>query len=196
MSARTEATKKRLYKATLELAGSKGVEGTSIDEIAERAGLVKATVYYHFPSKNDLIRASLQHKAMELTGRFEGVCTEHEGSPLHCTSELASALVDYLSNDRAFSMFMTRELWREGRHWHDVLADLRHTLVETICSVVKSGVDAGEIRDDIDPDFAGYSIFGMALFSALDHLVYEPEQPYEALLIQMKEAVELVLTRR
>ncbi len=52
--------------AILEAAGCEflksGFEGTSVDKIAENAGVSKATVYSHFPGKDELFQAIIKRK--------------------------------------------------------------------------------------------------------------------------------------
>ena len=50
-------TKAEIHRAALELFSSKGYEKTSLREIAERVGITKASLYYHYSSKQDLLRA-------------------------------------------------------------------------------------------------------------------------------------------
>jgi AcrR family transcriptional regulator len=49
-------TKRRALEIALELFGRKGYEATSMREIAEAAGVTKATLYYHFENKAAIIR--------------------------------------------------------------------------------------------------------------------------------------------
>lgn len=56
-SAVVERTRERIVDATVALHNEKGVAGTSMQDIAERAGVALATVYRHFPSIEDLVPA-------------------------------------------------------------------------------------------------------------------------------------------
>lgn len=47
-------SQQRILKAALKLFSKKGVEGTSIQEIADRSKLAQSAVLYHFSSKNKL----------------------------------------------------------------------------------------------------------------------------------------------
>ncbi|MEP1122329.1 MAG: TetR/AcrR family transcriptional regulator [Ilumatobacter sp.] len=48
-----------ILSATLELAGEVGIDGMSMDDLAARAGVSKATVYRRWPSKETLVIAAL-----------------------------------------------------------------------------------------------------------------------------------------
>ena len=52
-----EDTQARIVAAAKALQAEQGVQGTSYDEIARRAGVAQATVYRHFPTLEDLIPA-------------------------------------------------------------------------------------------------------------------------------------------
>lgn len=48
-------TRQTIRDVALELFSTKGYEQTSLREIAERVGLTKASLYYHYASKQDLL---------------------------------------------------------------------------------------------------------------------------------------------
>ena len=50
-------TREKIRAVALELFSTKGFEQTSLREIAERVGLTKASLYYHYPSKQTLLLA-------------------------------------------------------------------------------------------------------------------------------------------
>jgi AcrR family transcriptional regulator len=58
--ARTTETADRIRSAALELIASKGVHQVSLREIAERVGVSKPALYYHFASREELVRSLVQ----------------------------------------------------------------------------------------------------------------------------------------
>ena len=72
----TGDTRAEIRAAALELFSERGVDGTSLREIAERIGITKAALYYHYASKDALIGelvdpmfAELRELGDELEGR-------------------------------------------------------------------------------------------------------------------------------
>ncbi len=55
--ARGIATRRRLLEATIDLVCERGAAGTSVGAVCERAGCVKTALYWHFGSKEGLLRA-------------------------------------------------------------------------------------------------------------------------------------------
>jgi AcrR family transcriptional regulator len=60
MSKNVPDTKTRILDAANRLFYAEGIRATSVDAIAEKAGVTKRTLYYHFKSKDDLITQYLQ----------------------------------------------------------------------------------------------------------------------------------------
>lgn len=53
----TDETRRRIVEATLSLHTEKGIQATSWQDIAARADVAVGTVYYHFPTFDELIPA-------------------------------------------------------------------------------------------------------------------------------------------
>ena len=57
-----EPTRDRILDAANRLFYSEGVRSVSVDAVAEKAGLTKRTLYYHFKSKDELVTAYLESR--------------------------------------------------------------------------------------------------------------------------------------
>ena len=56
---RSAGVDEALLDATLQLAGEVGINGMSMDDLAQRAGVSKATIYRRWPSKEALVLDAL-----------------------------------------------------------------------------------------------------------------------------------------
>ena len=70
MARKTKADKEKTYLALIEAAAelfrSQGFTATTLNEIAERAGVTRGAFYGHFSSKSDVIRAIWEEQAMHI----------------------------------------------------------------------------------------------------------------------------------
>ena len=64
-------TRSRVQKVALELFAEQGYEKTSLREIAERLGVTKAALYYHFKSKEDIVHSFTDDYFAELDALLE-----------------------------------------------------------------------------------------------------------------------------
>ena len=85
-------TRERLIDAAAKVFARKGFAATTLDEVAEEAGLTKGAVYSNFENKDDLVRAVLDARHQRMLDISERV---HEGSLEEMASE-ASKLFDVI----------------------------------------------------------------------------------------------------
>jgi AcrR family transcriptional regulator len=64
-------TRSRVQKVALELFAEQGYEKTSLREIAERLGVTKAALYYHFKSKEDIVHSLTDDQSVRLDELIE-----------------------------------------------------------------------------------------------------------------------------
>jgi AcrR family transcriptional regulator len=73
--------RQRLLEVASELFYQEGIRAIGVDTIVERSGVGKATLYRHFPTKDDLIAAFLAEEDRLWWQWFEEVIAAHEGLP-------------------------------------------------------------------------------------------------------------------
>ena len=185
MSTRSDATKKKLFDAAMELIGERGFTEASVDEIVERAGVAKGTVYYHFTGKAELVEALIADRFAPLAAAFREAAEAHPDDPRAAIEAIVRAELEFLSEHGSFSKLLLTELWREDRVWRGTLVLLRSELMTVISDVIAAGIVTGDFRDDVDPDFGASALFGMTATVALDWLAFEPDKPLEEVLGQI-----------
>ncbi|MEB3983172.1 TetR/AcrR family transcriptional regulator [Mycobacterium sp. 663a-19] len=77
--------RERILSAAYELFSRRGIRAVGTEEVIERAGVARATLYRHFPTKNDLVLAVLQrreelwtHGLIEAQSRERGATPEEQ----------------------------------------------------------------------------------------------------------------------
>jgi len=75
------SARQRLLETASELFYREGIRAIGVDTIVERSGVGKATLYRHFPSKDDLIVAYLEEEDRAHWIWFEEVIAAYEGLP-------------------------------------------------------------------------------------------------------------------
>src|SRR5688572_5105972 len=79
MPRRAEATRDKILDAANRLFYGKGIRAVSVDAVAEKAGVTKKTLYYHFRSKDDLIAAYLTSRDQPNLATFAKWFEEADG---------------------------------------------------------------------------------------------------------------------
>src|SRR6218665_3889599 len=81
MAAPALPTRDRIVSAASKLFYSEGIRAVSVDAVAEKAGITKRTLYYHFKSKDDLIAAYLEGRDQPNLTLFKRWFAEAKGGP-------------------------------------------------------------------------------------------------------------------
>jgi AcrR family transcriptional regulator len=173
-SRRREDTRQRLFEAAVELIAEQGFSATTVDDIAERAGVAKGTVYYNFPSKTALFEDLLRHGVGLLTADFRAAVAGK--SPGAAVSALVRAQLEYIRRYRSFAQLLLSEMWRTNRELQQTLRLLRDEAVGVIADVLQSGVDSGEFAADLDVRLSSSALFGVGLVVSLDWLMFQPDR--------------------
>lgn len=80
MSSTKKSARDRILDAANRLFYGEGIRAVSVDAIAEKAGVTKKTLYYHFKSKDDLIAAYLSSRDQPNLKLYERWFLEAEGA--------------------------------------------------------------------------------------------------------------------
>jgi len=139
----------RILAAAREVFAERGTEAHA-EEIARRAGLGVGTLYRHFPDKEAVARAVLEHKVEEVKAFIEAECLP-DPDPW-------AALVRVFRNAGSEQA--------EDRGWADAVSAAlgddpamclhRERLTPPVMELVRRGQEAGVVRDDLrDEDLFG-----------------------------------------
>lgn len=108
---RTRAMRARLLEATVECLIEHGFVGTSTTMVSERAGVSRGAQLHHFPTKNDLVLAAVEH----LTQR-RGAELEASMAQLPSGKRRIRATIEMLGDHFASPVFTAAlELWTAAR---------------------------------------------------------------------------------
>ncbi|GGQ17362.1 TetR family transcriptional regulator [Streptomyces roseolilacinus] len=178
-STRRQATRTKLYEAAVTLIAEQGFSATTVDEIAERAGVAKGTVYYNFRSKTELFEELLRHGVGLLTASLRDAADEtaaRGGTRVEALDAMIRAGLVFIDRYPAFTQLYVAELWRTNRAWQSTLLVVRQEAVAVVETVLRDAVAGGELSEDIDIPLTAAALVGMVLVAALDWQAFQRER--------------------
>src|SRR5215470_15636143 len=107
-----EKTRAAILKAALEEFSQEGVSGARTDEIARRAGVNKALLYYYFNDKEGLYAAVLDEVFAGLSERVQSALAETHLPPRSRLLGYVQAHFDYIAGAHACREPDHRALWQ------------------------------------------------------------------------------------
>nr|WP_106982301.1 TetR/AcrR family transcriptional regulator [Streptomyces rimosus] len=180
---RRGATRRKLFDAAVTLIAEQGFSATTVDEIAERAGVAKGTVYYNFASKNvlyeELLRDGIDLLATSLQEAADRAVRAEGGTRVDALDAMIRAGLDFIAGSPSLTQLYVAELWRTNRVWQPTLQSVRGRAVAVVESVLRDAVAVGELSEELDVPLTASALLGMVLVAALDWLSFQPHRSVE-----------------
>lgn len=159
----------QILEVALKLFAEKGVEGTTIKQIAERADISAGLLYHYFKGKSDLLKEAIDHRALRLP-QLE----EMHDRPVE---EVLPVFVRGVCDDLRENIEVIWIFFREHRTSATVAQEIerkRQQCSSSLTGYLRARQVAGELRD-FCPEVAGRFLMG-ALFSI--HLTETPSPEF------------------
>lgn len=144
-------------RTAVGLMAEKGYEGTSTRDIAGSAGVSVAALYYHFPSKLDLLREFLQEAHEVVLTRLSRALDETDPDPrARLDAAVATLIWSNLHDD--WAQQAAQVSWREHGRLEPAdraaIAKTIEQMVDRIEHVIADGMTAGVFRTTEPRDVA------------------------------------------
>ncbi|BDB40181.1 MULTISPECIES: TetR/AcrR family transcriptional regulator [Mycobacterium] len=171
----------RLIAATAELIDQRGPLGVRVDDIAEKAGCSRATLYRHAADKDELIREVI----MARTATMAGIVAHQIEGITDPTERMAQGLLLFSDALRSQSWYKALQAHSQGPHalarvggGLEAMTSIVSPLVEALLREYR---DAGQLRDDVDTHDAVEWLIGIQL-SLLEPFAAHPREHRLAML--------------
>ncbi len=157
-----ENTADKILKAARAVFAQNGYSGTHMDEIARRAGVNKATLYYQIGDK-DTLYANVIHQVLGNIAQDIAETVAQAKTPEDKLQAYINCLVAAVDKNPEMPSIMMREVAADGAHLPQVVA---HDIA-SVLSVLINILDDGRKRDvftDTAPFLVHSMIMGTILF--------------------------------
>ena len=180
----TELRQEQIIEAAMSLIVSEGFSNLSIAGIAARVGIVPSALYRHYPSKEAVLGAVLEHLRLRMLGNVKAVCLE---SPL-ALERLRLLLVRHMSMlvgtpaltpivFAHFSQAANVERWSG-------LRDTVYAYLQEVARIIEQGQADGTICSEISSSTAAMMFIGLIFPAVMLHKLsggdFDPMQQINA----------------
>ena len=135
---------KRILQAAVEVIAEKGLHDTTIDEIAQRAGVAKGTVYLYFKNKDSLL-ASLMQVGLET---FESAVKRRVATHSEPVEQLKALIEEHVTQMHNHLKF-GKIIWSQTSHTtlptelRDIFRERARSYVDLLSAILKRGQECG-----------------------------------------------------
>lgn len=155
--------------AAAELFADRGLDNTKIEDVAAATGIPKATLYYYFSGKEEIL-AFLLNDALLRVADEVAIAVQSEDTAAQRLSDVISAQLRVMADQPAVCRALVGDLGRAGRM--PAIAEMIHSAYyQPVEALLLEGAADGTLLDQAQPKAVAMAIFGAVTISALSYLV-------------------------
>jgi AcrR family transcriptional regulator len=159
-----KAKRQELIRVAATIFKERGYEGATLNEIAERFGTDRASLYYYVAGKEELfqeaVRGVLDDNVDEAT-RIAGLDLSARERMRMIVSQLVASYEANYPHMYVYIQEDMRKVVHEESPWARQMARQTRRFERIVHELVKEGIERGEFRDDLSPELAANALFGM-----------------------------------
>jgi AcrR family transcriptional regulator len=157
--------KEKILKAALDVFIAKGKDGARMHEIADRAGVNKAMLFYYYTSKDLLYAEVLRTNILEIITSIKNIFISEDDSKKK-VEQIVNAYIDFFDNHPHLPKLILREIASNGSDLAQVIGELKQQLEGDIphkfVSLIQNNL-SDNYAQTIDAKQTIISIIGMSI---------------------------------
>jgi len=163
---RSEKTVEKILKAARAIFAEKGYSGTRVDEIARRAGVNKATIYYQIGNKNTLYTHVI-HQVIGNNARGIAQVVSQVDRPEEKLKAYIAFIVQAVEKNPDLPSIMMREVASGGTTLPQIVMEDIASIVSVLVQILEEGREKGAFVETV-PFLIYMMIVGTILFYKKD----------------------------
>ncbi|MFM9127558.1 MAG: TetR/AcrR family transcriptional regulator [Solirubrobacterales bacterium] len=151
--------RRQILDAAVLVFAREGFHGCRVSDIADEAGVAYGLVYHYFSSKDEILDTLFLERWNLL---LEAIAAVDSGDlpPREKLYEIASFIVESYRHDPELMKVIIVEVTRAANSFGRRHLEKIREAYALIAGIVAQAQEAGELRDDITPDFAAMAFYG------------------------------------
>lgn len=166
------STHDSIYYGAIEAFSEKGFNETSMDYIAEKAGVAKGTLYYNFKSKDELFSYVMKRGIETLTEVIRKVLGQDK-DPDEKWEEFIHVQLEFFEQNRSFFRLLMQNFW--GPNLQDQVT--LHELLGNYFQIMDQEMAKAQNQKWLSPSFdiptLSALVFGMVAIPALRAVLHD-----------------------
>lgn len=151
-----------------DLIAEQGLDQTKVEDLAEVTGIAKATLYYYFAGKEEVLVFLLRDMLAQV-GDAVAIAAESEGSAAERLVKVIDAQIRVMTDQPSVWRALMAELGRAGR-MPEIADALMNAYYMPVQRLLDEGATDGSLRAVDDPASTATAVFGAATVAGL-HLL-------------------------
>lgn len=180
--------KQSIYLAAARLFGRKGFEGTSLDEVARKAGVAKGTIFYHFQNKEELFSALIQEGIEQLSRGIETIANKNIS--IERKLELIIEFhFSFFKEHRDMCLMILGQIGNFQKRGQKSIELIRGRYLTAMEEIIKEAKVKDVIDKKLETESLIITLFSLLAVTGVDWAIFHPKLPEE----KMAETIKSLL---
>ncbi len=172
----------QILQTAEELFAEMGFSGTSVRDIADKAGINVAMISYYFGSKEKLLEAIFNYRAEGTAQKLEEILKTKELSPLDKVNTMIDYYIDKFNTQSCFHKIMMREQVTVNKTiTSDIIHHFKKRNQELVKQLVHEGQKTGVFVKNIDVPLLMATLIGTVSHMVTTQHIYKEINNYQAM---------------
>jgi TetR/AcrR family transcriptional regulator len=163
-------TKKVIFEAAIKLFSKKGYHKSTMDEIAEAAGVAKGTLYYHFNSKEDIFRFIIDEGVKIIEDEIKDR-TMHLDNPIDKLRMVCKVQLELVIKYIEFFKTVLSQMWGDEERQNQ-LREVLGRYFKLIEGYLREAADEGVIANS-NIEIIAFNFFGIMASTVVYSLIHK-----------------------
>jgi AcrR family transcriptional regulator len=173
---RSARTRVEILEAAITLFARRGFLATTMMDLARAIRMTPGALYWHFPTKEDLLLAAIEELHLRCLHEFMDLGRAHRRLPAR---EQLQAFIDrmqrFLRCHREYGIFfamLAAEAAESNERVAEAIREKLELYAKEVERIIRHGQKTGEIRQDVDALHAAHGLFGGCLGVLVHHNLF------------------------
>jgi AcrR family transcriptional regulator len=164
-SPNTRGRRQELNDAAVEIFHERGYAGTSVEDIADRLGILKGSLYYYISSKENLLFEIVSEVHADVQRIIEETLGHEEYPPLERLANYIRAQVEYNAKNVTRIAVYYQDIRQLSPDRLKEIRKRRRSQDRIIIALIEQAQADGDIDADIDAALIAHCVFGTIIWN-------------------------------
>jgi TetR/AcrR family acrAB operon transcriptional repressor len=151
-------TRQKVLEAALKVFSEKGYTASKLDDVAQAANVTRGAIYWHFRDKADLFNTLVREVGLQRDEVIQQAIAEG-GTFIDIFRRILIRLLQIVEEHQDVRAIMELSLFKvdqlpELAEGQGVRLEANRALISNMTTFLQMGIDAGDVRADLDPQDA------------------------------------------
>ena len=174
------AKRAEIIAAAADVFREKGYQAATLNDVAERLGTDRASLYYYVADKQELFHESVKGVLDDNLARAEEINSSKQPPVEKLTALMAVVLGSYEANHPQMFVYIQEDMAqiaKDESSWATEMLKKTRRMERIFYSVIEQAIDTGAFRSDVSARIATNALFGMMNWT---HRWFEPGEKLKA----------------